>query len=141
MNCGNSISKKIVELSHDAYEKDYGISVLRNFSVDLLKNCVMGEDIIVPDGGSRKNLADGIVSLYFHLHPAVVCKKKGNGVLIKTPEDKKMYFTHIGGYLSMEKSTYIGNFSEPQEIIKLVIKDHIKHNESKINWKLEEIID
>ena len=141
MNCGNSISKKTVELSHDAYKKDYGISVLRNLSVDLIKNCVMGEDMIVPDGGAKKNLANAIISLYFHLHPSIVCKKKGSGVLIKTPGDKKMFFTHRGGYLSMEKSTYIGNFSEPQEITRLVIKDNVKHSESKINWKIEEIID
>ena len=141
MNCGNSISEKIVELSHDAYKKDYGISVLRNLSVNLVKNCVMGEDRIIPDGSSKKNSEDAIVSLYFHIHPSIVCKKKGKGILIKIPGDKKMLFTHRGGYLSIEKSTYIGSFSEPQETTKLVIKDNVKYNESKINWKIEEIID
>ena len=33
----NSITEKIVELSHDAYKKDYGIFVHRRLSVDLLK--------------------------------------------------------------------------------------------------------
>ena len=141
MNCGSAISEKIVELSHDAYKKDYGISVLRNLSVDLVKNCVMGEDMVTPNGGSKKNLTDAIVSLYFHVHPSIVCKKKGNGVLIKIPGEKKMFFTHRGGNLSMEKSTYIGDFSEPQEITKLVIRNNVKHSESKINWKIEEIID
>ena len=41
----------------------------------------------------------------------------------------------------MEKSTYVGDFSEPQEITKLVIKNSVKDSESKINWKIEEIID
>ena len=141
MHCGNAISEKTLELSHDAYKKDYGISVLRNLSVDLVKNCVMGEDMVTPNGGSKKDLTDAIVSLYFHVHPSVVCKKKGNGVLIKIPGEKKMFFTHRGGNLSMEKSTYIGDFSEPQEITKLVIRNNVKHSESKINWKIEEIID
>ena len=61
--------------------------------------------------------------------------------MIKIPGDKKMFFTHRGGSLSMEKSTYIGSFSEPQEITKLVIKNSAKHSESKINWKIEEISD
>ena len=87
---GNSISEKIVELSHDAYKKDYGIAVLRNLSVDLVKNCVMGEDMIIPDGKSKKNLTDAIVSLYFHMHPSIVCKKMENGVLIKIPGDKSI---------------------------------------------------
>jgi uncharacterized heparinase superfamily protein len=141
MNCGNAISEKKIELSHDAYKKDYGIAVLRNLSVDLLKNCVMGEDMIIPDGRSKKNLTDAIVSLYFHIHPSIVCKKMGNGVLIKIPGDKKMFFTHRGGNLSVEKSTYVGDFSEPQEITKLVIRNSVKDSESKINWKIEEIID
>jgi len=141
MNCANSISEKIVELSHDAYKRDYGISVLRNLSVDLLKNCVRGEDVIIPDGGPKKNLKDAIVSLYFHVHPSIVCKKKGNGVLIKIPGEKKMFFTYRGGNLSIEKSTYIGDFSQPQEITKLVIKNSVKNSESKINWKIEEISD
>jgi len=141
MSCANSISEKIVELSHDAYKRDYGISVLRNLSVDLLKNCVRGEDVIIPDGGPKKNLKDAIVSLYFHVHPSIICRKKGNGVLIKIPGEKKMFFTYRGGNLSIEKSTYIGDFSQPQEITKLVIKNSVKHSESKINWKIEEIID
>ena len=52
-----------------------------------------------------------------------------------------MFFTYRGGNLSIEKSTYIGYFSQPQEITKLVIKNSVKHSESKINWKIEEISD
>ena len=57
------------------------------------------------------------------------------------PGDKKMFFTYKGGNLSLEKSTYIGNFFEPQEITKLVIESNVKHSDSKINWKIEEFID
>ena len=118
---GNSITKKTVELSHVAYKKDYGISVHRRLSVDLVKNCVMGQDMVNPDG-KQKILRDASVALYFHVHPSIVCKKKRSWVLIEVPGDKKMFFTHKGGNLSMEKSTYIGNFFEPQEITKIVIK-------------------
>ena len=62
-------------------------------------------------------------------------------MLKKFQVKKKMFFTHRGGNLSMEKSTYIGDFSEPQEITKLVIKKNVKQSESKINWKIEEITD
>ena len=41
----------------------------------------------------------------------------------------------------MEKSTYVGDFFEPQEITKLVIRNNVEKSESKINWKIEEIID
>tara|TARA_B100000902_G_C26694331_1_gene614056 strand:- start:86 stop:511 length:426 start_codon:yes stop_codon:yes gene_type:complete len=141
VNCGNVISEKFVELSHDAYEKDYGISVQRRLSVDLVKNCVIGHDMINSDEARKKKLRDANISLYFHVHPSIVCKKKRNGVLIKIPGDKKMFFTHIGGNLSIEKSTYIGNFFEPQEITKLVVRSSGKENEIKINWKIEEIVD
>jgi len=61
--------------------------------------------------------------------------------LLDIPGDKKMFFTYKGGILSLEKSTYIGNFFEPQEITKLVIKNNVKKSECKINWKIEEFID
>ena len=140
-NYSNSITEKIVELSHDAYKKDYGISVHRRLSVDLVKNCVMGQDIVNPDGEPREKLKDTAVSLYFHVHPSIVCKKQRSGVLIEIPGDKKMFFTYKGGNLTMEKSTYIGDFFEPQEITKLVIRNNVEESESKIHWKIEEIMD
>ena len=140
-NYSNSITEKIVELSHDAYKKDYGISVHRRLSVDLVKNCVMGQDIVNSDGEPREKLKDTAVSLYFHVHPSIVCKKQRSGVLIEIPGDKKMFFTYKGGNLTMEKSTYIGDFFEPQEITKLVIRNNVEESESKIHWKIEEIMD
>jgi len=137
----NSITEKIVDLSHDAYKKDYGISVQRRLSVDLIKNCVMGQDKVNPDGKPREKLKDTAVSLYFHIHPSIVCKKRRSGVLIEIPGDKKMFFTHKGGDLTMEKSTYIGDFFEPQEITKLVIRKNVEKSESTIHWKIEEITD
>ena len=90
---------------------------------------------------SKKNLIDSSVSLYFHVHPSISCKKKRNGVLLEIPGDKKMFFTYTGGNLTLEKSTYIGNFFEPQDITKLVIENSVQQSESKINWKIEELID
>jgi len=43
--------------------------------------------------------------------------------------------------LRFEKSTYIGNFFEPQEITRLVIEKDVEQSDSKINWKIEEFID
>ncbi len=140
-NYSNSITEKIVELSHDAYKRDYGILVHRRLSVDLVKNCVMGQDMVRPNGEPSEKLEDTVVSLYFHVHPSIVCKKQRGGVLIEIPGDKKMFFTYEGGNLTIEKSTYIGDFFEPQEITKLVIRNKVERSESKINWKIEEIMD
>ena len=54
INCINSITEKTVELSHDAYKKDYGISVHRRISMDLVKNCVIGQDMYFPEGNLKK---------------------------------------------------------------------------------------
>ena len=141
ISCENSLTEKIVELSHDAYKKDYHISVNRRLSMDLVKNCVIGQDTVSPEGNLKKNLIDASVTLYFHLHPSISCKKRRNGVLLEIPGDKKMFFTHKGGNLRLEKSTYTGNFNEPQEITMMVIENSVKQSEGKINWKLEEFID
>ena len=141
VNYESSITEKTVELSHDAYKKDYGISVNRRLSMDLVKNCVIGRDNVINERDSKNKSFNASVALYFHLHPSIACKKKKNGVLLKMPGDKKMFFTYKGGNLTLEKSTYIGNFFEPQEITKLVIESNVKHSDSKINWKIEEFID
>ena len=143
LNFENSITEKIVELSHDAYKKDYGISVNRRLSMDLVYNCVKGQDSVFPiRNDPKKNLIDSSISLYFHVHPSISCKIKRNGVLLQIPGNKKMFFTYTGGgNLTLEKSTYIGNFFEPQDITKLVIENSVQQSESKINWKIEELID
>ena len=109
--------------------------------MDLVKNCVIGQDTVIPKSNLKKNFVDASISVYFHVHPSIDCIKKRNGVLLKIQGDKKMFFTHKGGNLRLEKSTYIGNFTEPQEIIKLVIENNVKQSEGKINWKIEEFID
>ena len=110
--------------------------------MDLVYNCVKGQDSVLPERNeSKKNLIDSSVSLYFHVHPSISCKKQQNGVLLEIPGDKKMFFTYTGGNLTLEKSTYIGNFFEPQDITKLVIENSVQQSESKISWKIEELID
>ena len=125
----NSITEKIVELSHDAYKKDYHISVNRRLSMDLVKNCVIGQDTVFPVD-NQKNLIDASVMLYFHLHPSISCKKRRNGVMLEIPGNKKMFFSHKGGNLRLEKSTYTGNFNEPQEITMMVIENSVKQSEA-----------
>ena len=80
--------------------------------------------MVNPDGEPREKLKDTAVSLYFHVHPSIVCRKKKSGVLMEIPGDKKMFFTYQGGVLTMEKSTYIGDFFEPQEIQLLFCRVH-----------------
>ena len=109
--------------------------------MDLVKNCVMGKDTVFPEDNLKKNLIDSSVMLSFHLHPSISCKKRRNGVLLEIPGNKKMFFSHKGGNLRLEKSTYTGNFNEPQEITMMVIENSVKQSEGKINWKLEEFID
>ena len=54
---------------------------------------------------------------------------------------KNFFFSHKGGNIRLEKSTYTGNFNEPKEITMMVIENSVKQSEGKINWKLEEFID
>ena len=61
--------------------------------------------------------------------------------MLEIPGNKKMFFSHQGGNLRLEKSTYTGNFNEPQEITMMVIENSVKQSEGKINWKLEEFFD
>lgn len=141
MNFERSITEKIVELSHDAYKKDYGVSINRKLSMDLVKNCLIGNDVVISDGDPKRNLIEASFSIYFHLHPSIICTKRRGGVLLEIPGDKKMFFSYKGGKLRFENSTYIGNFFEPQEITRLVIEKNVEQSDSKINWKIEEFID
>ena len=141
ISCENSLTEKIVELSHDAYKKDYGVSINRKLSMDLVKNCLIGNDVVISDGDPKRNLIEASFSIYFHVHPSITCTKKRGGVLLEIQRDKKMFFSYKGGKLRFEKSTYIGNLFEPQEITRLVIEKDLEQSDNKINWKIEEFID
>ncbi len=141
MNCERSITKKIIEVAHDAYKKDYGVSINRKISMDLVKNCLIGNESVISEGDTKIDLIDVSFSVYFHVHPSIACTTRRSGVLLETPDDKKMFFSYKGGNLRLEKSTYIGNFFEPQEIIRLVIEKNVEESDSKIYWKIEEFID
>ena len=141
MNYEHSITEKIIELSHDAYKKDYGVSINRKLSIDLVKNCLKGTDAVISEEETKKDLIDASFSVYFHVHPSIGCTKKRSGVLLEMPGDKNMFFSCKGGRLKLERSTYIGNFFEPQEITRLVIENNVEKRESRINWKIEESID
>jgi uncharacterized heparinase superfamily protein len=140
INYEKTITEKIIELSHDAYQKDYGVSVHRKLSMDLLKNRLIGQETVIIEEEPKKNMTDSIVSVYFHLHPSIVYKKRSKEVVLETPGKRKMLFTHNGGKLSFEKSTYIGNFFEPQDTSKIIIESNIGENGFKINWQIEEIV-
>ena len=140
INYEKTITQKIIELSHDAYKKDYGVSVYRKLSMDLLKNRLTGQETVIVEEELKKNMTDRIISVYFHLHPSIVFKKRGKEVVLETPEKRKMLFTYNGGTLSFEKSTYIGNFFEPQDTAKIIIESNIDKNGFKINWQIEEIV-
>ena len=56
LNFENSITEKIVEVSHDAYKKDYGMSVNRRLSMDLVYNCVKGQDSVTPERNNPKKI-------------------------------------------------------------------------------------
>ncbi len=141
IHCEHSITERVIELSHDAYKKSYGVSINRKLSMDLVKNCVIGNDAVICERETKKDLIDTSFSLYFHLHPSIGCTKRRSGVLLEIPGDKKMFFSYKGGRLRLEKSTYIGNFFEPQEITRLVIENNFEETNSEIYWKIEEFID
>ena len=103
--------------------------------------CIRDRDTVFPESNLKKNLIDASFTLYFHLHPSISCKKRSNGVMLEIPGNKKMVFSYKGGILRLEKSTYTGNFNEPQEITMMVIENSVKQSEGKINWKLEEFVD
>ncbi len=141
VNCERSITEKIIELAHDAYKKDYGVSINRKISMDLVKNCLIGNESVTSEEDPKKDLFDASFSVYFHIHPSIAYSKRKSGVLLEIPGDKKMFFSYKGGNLRFEKSTYIGNFFEPQEITRLVIEKNVEQSDSKIYWKIEEFID
>lgn len=135
-----NITEKIVELSHDAYAKDYGVSIQRKLSMSLVKNCLVGQETVRINSDKKKIDMNSSITVYFHLHPKIIYQKRGRDVFLKTPEEKNMLFTYSGGNLRFEKSTYIGKFFEPQDTTKLVIENTLKKSEGRISWKIEESI-
>ena len=130
----------VANLTHDAYKKNYGVTVTRILSVDRLKSLLIGEEIIDVENAKDKSVNGSIISAHFNLHPQVGFERKGNGVILKLREDKKMLFTPLTGKLFITKSTYIGNYFEPQYTSKLIVEQTVEETDGKLKWMLEEVL-
>ena len=140
MDFSRTLDENVASLSHDAYKRDYGIIVTRTLSMSRLKSLLIGEEGINIKDENDKKLVDGIISVHFHLHPSVEYTKTEDSIILNVKREKKLLFTSLNGRMYLSKSTYIGNFFEPQLTCKVVIEDNIQNSGGILKWRLEELI-
>ena len=67
--------------------------------MDLVKNCVIGQDTVNPEGNLKKNLIDALfVSIFICILQFLAKEEKWSFAQI--PDNKKMFFSHKGGNLT-----------------------------------------
>ena len=124
-----------VDMSHDAYEAQFGIRHERQITLSPQGLMVTGRDRLICEKGPARNFA-----VRFHIHPDVrVSRLDGGGVLLKLPGGEGWRFRAGGGQLEVEESVYLGA-AMVRRAEQLVINGSIKDSPAEIAWVFEQIV-
>jgi uncharacterized heparinase superfamily protein len=124
-----------VDMSHDAYEAQFGIRHERQITLSPQGLMVTGRDRLLREKGPARNFA-----VRFHIHPDVrVSRLDGGGVLLKLPGGEGWRFRAGGGQLEVEESVYLGA-AMVRRAEQLVINGSLKDSPAEIAWVFEQIV-
>ena len=133
-----TLTRKSLELFHDAYAKDYGVNVGRKISADLSGTLVEGLDFLdLVDEKRRHNLKEYNISVHFHIHHKMKFRRNRDEILFDLQSGHIISFSVEGAKIKIEDSIHIDDFYEPHKTKKIVLENLYKKCDGKIKWSLK----
>ena len=133
-----TLTRKSLELFHDAYAKDYGVNVGRKISADLSGGLVEGVDFLdLVDETRRDNLKEYNLSVHFHIHHKMKFRRNRDEILFDLQSGHILSFSVEGAKINIEDSIHIDDFYEPHKTKKIVLENIYKKCDGKIKWTLK----
>ncbi len=135
-----TLTRKSVELIHDAYAKDYGVNVGRKIIADLSGTLVEGVDFLeLVDEERRDNLKEYNLSAHFHVHHKIKIRRNRDEILFELKSGHFLSFGVEGADINIEDSIHIDNYYEPHKTKKIILENLYKKCDGKIKWSLRVI--
>lgn len=126
----------LLEASHDGYVPLNGFTHKRRLYLSDQGQDIRGEDVLSAAAEPSKPVD---VAVRFHLHPKVMVSliRDGEEALLRMPGGVGWRFQHMGGYMALEDSVYMGEGCAPRKTKQLVIYGQITDKKAQIKWALK----
>ncbi len=131
-----SAGKVLIDASHDAYGRTYGLVHRRRLYLGETGDDLRGEDSLTPaEAGKAVPF-----TIRFHLHPTVrAALQEAGGLLIKPPSGGGWRFIATGGELSLQDSVYLGD-GRPRRSQQVVITGHCDgRTRTEVKWAIRRV--
>ncbi len=137
-----------LEMTHDGYRADYGLSHRRRFFVDDKGDDIRGEDSLYVPLGSQPIRRDEIAfDIRFHFHPdvRVSLSQDQQSALLIVDGKSGWRFRSDGGPIKVEPSVYLSQGHKPVKTQQLVISGKAygdgdgESRSNRVRWSLREL--
>ncbi len=120
-----------LELSHDGYQRQFGVVHRRRLFLSPGGDDLRGEDTLVGEGRGR-------YAVRFHLHPRVqaILVQDGSAVLLRLPSGLGWRLRASTGTLGLADSIYLGRRGEMKRAQQVTISGLVEGRDTMIKWAL-----
>jgi uncharacterized heparinase superfamily protein len=120
-----------LELSHDGYQRPFGVVHRRRLFLSPGGDDLRGEDTLVGEGRGR-------YAVRFHLHPRVQASlvQDGSAVLLRLPSGLGWRLRTSTGTLVLADSIYLGRRGEMKRAQQVTISGLVEGRDTMIKWAL-----
>ncbi len=129
-----------LELAHDGWATDHGVSHTRRLYIDKEADELRGEDGFSAVGRKRSRRLTPF-SIRFHAHPEVQVSlaRDGRSVLLRGPSDRGWWFRNDAPEVVIEPSVVFDR-GQPRRTVQLVLRGEIDvEGSARVRWKLTPI--
>ena len=126
-----------LEVSHDGWAKDAGLTHDRRLFVDGAADEMRGEDVLTPAvgrGGPRDAVA---FSVRFHVFPDVEASlaRDGRSILLRGPSNRGWWFRNDAPQVALEPSVCFRG-GQPRRTVQVVLQGEVGQEGARVRWKL-----
>lgn len=123
---------------HDGYIRRFELMHRRRLSLAPTGRRLVGIDRIAGKSGTLRLRQDVPFAIYFHLHPAVRCRRGENPsiAIIELAGGDTWWFSLEGARLAIEESTYFADSAGPRRSLQIVARGATS-GETEVRWVLE----
>lgn len=123
---------------HDGYMRRFDLMHRRTIALGATGRRLLGIDRLAGRHGTMRLRQDVPFAIYFHLHPAVRCRRGDNPsiAIIELPGGDTWWFSLEGARLAIEESTYFADSAGPRRSLQIVARG-ATFGETEVRWVLE----
>ncbi|WP_254600972.1 heparinase II/III family protein [Caulobacter sp. S45] len=126
-----------LEVSHDGWAREFGLTHDRRLFVDGAGDEVRGEDVLTPALGKAGPKSAVPYAVRFHVFPEVESSlaRDGRSILLRGPSNRGWWFRNDATEVGLEPSVCFRD-GLPRRTVQIVLRGEMGQEGARIRWKL-----